>query len=69
MSVTSPRPPKPSTVKVCVWPADTPAGHCAWQPVEGADSPLCARHPLIASNDVVELGFVGLAEIVQREGR
>lgn len=40
---------------------------CPWPRVESADSSLCARHLLIAANDVTQITPVFLASIVRTE--
>jgi len=40
---------------------------CPWPRVESADSSLCARHLLIAANDVAQITAPLLASIVRKE--
>lgn len=67
-SMTAQKPKMPGSMSTCVIPnSGTQTGTCPHQKVESSESPLCARHLLIAAMTVKSIGGHLLAEIVRRE--
>ena len=65
--MTSLTPQKPGASRMCAAPGKGAQDTCRHPRVESAESALCARHLLIAANDVKQIGGGYLASVVRTE--